>query len=287
MFQNIHINCTPDEKELQFIRDEIKKYNAQIVGDNHEQPVKYSLTNEDGVFIGGLFGATYWNWLFVDTLWIHPHYRNQGIGQAVLLTAEQEAVHRGCDGAHLYTHQYKAVGFYLNNGFRKAYVFDQYRNVFERYFMVKELKVNPISKLPQGIIIKNNLTDAEVERLKHEYQIYIHEVYGEDSNYTRINEVVYNQQQEIIAGVLGGIDRSWAYIEKLWIHPQYRKQGMGTELLAKIENEGKRRQCLTCQLFAYDFQDVPYFLHQGYEIKYQLPVSSISHTKCLLLKEWK
>ena len=56
--------------------------------------------NEKGIIIGGLIGLTYWNWLYIDSLWVDIKHRGKGIGTKILETAEQEARLRGCIGIY-------------------------------------------------------------------------------------------------------------------------------------------------------------------------------------------
>ncbi|MDY6868090.1 MAG: GNAT family N-acetyltransferase [Chloroflexota bacterium] len=45
--------------------------------------------------VGGVIGATYWNWLYVDLMWVREDLRGQGFGRRLLELAEKEARARG------------------------------------------------------------------------------------------------------------------------------------------------------------------------------------------------
>ncbi len=70
------------------------------------------------MIIGGLIGLTYWNWLYIDRLWVEIKHRGKGIGTKILETAEKEARLRGCIGIHLDTHDFQNVAFYKRKGFK-------------------------------------------------------------------------------------------------------------------------------------------------------------------------
>lgn len=67
--------------------------------------------------VGGLVGATYCQWLYVDVFWIHESYRGGGTGTSLLAAAEQEAARRGCQYAYLDTFSFQAPEFYKKLGY--------------------------------------------------------------------------------------------------------------------------------------------------------------------------
>ena len=89
---------------------------AQVEPDNH-QPLKIS-AKVDGRLVGGLVGGTYWSWLYIDVLVVHPDFQGQGIGKTLLEKAETKAVQRLCIAAHLNSHDFQAVDFYQKYGYK-------------------------------------------------------------------------------------------------------------------------------------------------------------------------
>lgn len=71
----------------------------------------------------------------------------------------------------------------------------------------------------------------------------------------------------IIAGI-----NSWfyfnqlLYVSVLFVDEQYRDQGLGSELLSKVENEAKALGATLAHLDTFDFQAKDFYLKQGYEI---------------------
>lgn len=69
------------------------------------------------VIIGGLWGVSYWRWLFVEQLFVPEAHRGQGLGTALLRQAEERARERGCIGVWLLTLSFQAPEFYRRHGY--------------------------------------------------------------------------------------------------------------------------------------------------------------------------
>ena len=68
--------------------------------------------------VGGLTGRTSLGLLFIDLFFLPDELRGDGLGSRLLRLAEDEARHRGCVGAVLYTISFQAPGFYERHGYR-------------------------------------------------------------------------------------------------------------------------------------------------------------------------
>jgi GNAT superfamily N-acetyltransferase len=73
----------------------------------------------DERLLGGCTGRTedVWQWLTVDTMWVHPDHRGTGLGSALLAAVEDQARERGCRWAKLNTWDFQAPGFYERCGY--------------------------------------------------------------------------------------------------------------------------------------------------------------------------
>jgi GNAT superfamily N-acetyltransferase len=67
--------------------------------------------------IGGLWGVSYWRWLFVDLLFVPESHRGKGFGTALLKKAEAKASERGCIGVWLLSFSFQAPQFYRRHGY--------------------------------------------------------------------------------------------------------------------------------------------------------------------------
>jgi GNAT superfamily N-acetyltransferase len=84
------------------------------------EPLHVYALNTDGTLVGGVIGRTHIIrlWLELRLIWVHESYRRQGIGQQLMMRAEQEALQRGCHYARVATSQYQAPDFYAKQGYR-------------------------------------------------------------------------------------------------------------------------------------------------------------------------
>jgi GNAT superfamily N-acetyltransferase len=65
-----------------------------------------------------LIGATYWNWLFINLLFVKGELRGCGYGHRLLEIAEDEARKRGAKNAHLDIFSFQAPDFYKQHGYQ-------------------------------------------------------------------------------------------------------------------------------------------------------------------------
>ncbi len=96
-----------------------------------------ALSRLGGELVGGLIGYTHWNWLFIKQLWVADEVRRSGIGRRLMLTAEQEACHRGCLHAHCDTFDFQALPFYQALGYSIFGQLEDYPLGHTRYFLHK------------------------------------------------------------------------------------------------------------------------------------------------------
>jgi GNAT superfamily N-acetyltransferase len=76
-----------------------------------------ALRDADGGTDGGLWGQSYYQWLFIKLLFVPDRRRGQGIGSALLGRAEAVARARGCVGVWLDTYSFQAPAFYARHGY--------------------------------------------------------------------------------------------------------------------------------------------------------------------------
>ena len=99
------------------VRSGISGADPADVGTRDYRPIALALRAADGSLVGGLYGATMWEWLMIDGLWIAEELRGRGLGRRVLLSAEASAVERGCRGSWLGTFDFQAREFYERSGY--------------------------------------------------------------------------------------------------------------------------------------------------------------------------
>jgi GNAT superfamily N-acetyltransferase len=130
---------TPRPDEHLFIENELEVFNTPFVGPANYKPLNIFLRDENGTFMGGLIGATYLKWLYVNLLWLRQEIRQSGYGSRMLQMAEQEAIRRGCLGAHLDTWDFQAPDFYKKYGYSVFGQLEDFVPGHTRYFLRKTL----------------------------------------------------------------------------------------------------------------------------------------------------
>jgi GNAT superfamily N-acetyltransferase len=102
------------------IRAGLDAWNTRFVPADGYRSLVITARDPDGGLLGGLLGGTYWGWLAIDRLWVREEARGSGLGSRLLAAAETEARRRGCQFAHLDTHDFQAPGFYHKHGYREC-----------------------------------------------------------------------------------------------------------------------------------------------------------------------
>ena len=135
----IRYEQNPEESAWGIIGRGISQYNKKQAGDNKFQHLCFVLEAPDETIVGGLVGETYWEWFFVDLLWVEEELRGRGYGYQLLMKAEEEARRRGAKSAYLDTFSFQAPDFYQRQGYRVFGDLKDFPPGYERYFMMKEL----------------------------------------------------------------------------------------------------------------------------------------------------
>ncbi len=114
---SLTIEDTLDTATAEHLRTSLSEFNRAYAGHDHHRDLLIVLRDASNTIVGGLVGGTYYGYLHVDILWVDEEHRREGLGERLLLSAEQEAIRRGCRYAHLDTHGFQALGFYQKRGY--------------------------------------------------------------------------------------------------------------------------------------------------------------------------
>ena len=71
-----------------------------------------SFRGADQKIVGGVIGATYWGWFYINLMWVKDEFRGRGHGHRLLKWAEDEARGRGAKHVYLDTFSFQAPAFY-------------------------------------------------------------------------------------------------------------------------------------------------------------------------------
>ena len=126
-------------------------------------------------------------------------------------------------------------------------------------------------------------TENEIKHIREALNQFNNEIVGEDGH-TPLNIVEYDENGNTIGGILGGTYWGWMYVDILWVHEDYRKQGIGSRLLSMAEQEAIRRGCHHVHLDTMSWQAPEFYQRHGYEVIGILPDIPNGNQKYLLQK---
>jgi GNAT superfamily N-acetyltransferase len=136
----IVVRETPDPQIRAALSALMLTYNESRTGPSGFALLAVTLDDaQTGQMIGGLWGRTVYDWLFVEFLFVPEHLRGRGLGTALLRKAEEAALARECIGVCLDTFDFNAPGFYAKLGYEEFAVLDSPRRGFKRHFLHKRL----------------------------------------------------------------------------------------------------------------------------------------------------
>ena len=128
-----------DKPEWGIIGQGISDYNQQAAGADKAQNLCFILRSSGEEVVGGIIGATYWDWFHLDLMWVQEEIRGLGYGKRLLLHAEDEARRRGAKNAYLDTFSFQAPEFYKKYEYQVFGVLQDFPAGHQRYFLVKRL----------------------------------------------------------------------------------------------------------------------------------------------------
>ncbi len=117
----------------------ISDYNTQKAGDDSGQNLCFVLRGPDQEIVGGVIGATYWDWLYINLMWVREDLRGLGYGSQLLELAEEKGRERGAKNAYLDTFSFQAPAFYEKHGYEVFGELPDFPPGHQRFFLKKEL----------------------------------------------------------------------------------------------------------------------------------------------------
>ena len=147
----IIIDETPDPALRAAILRPLRDYNTSKVGPITARPLAILLRDPESVeIVGGLWGQSVADWLFVDLLSVPEHMRTRGIGSSLMEKAEEVAAQRDCVGVWLHTGTFQAPGFYEKLGYLRFGTINDFPIGHDTFFYFKRIgrtanPANPVS----------------------------------------------------------------------------------------------------------------------------------------------
>lgn len=264
----VMIPCTEDDRE--FIEEQAERAFNEIARpeEDAEEEFVYKVTDESGNLLGGcVLSVDGLKTAAIYDLWVEEAFRRQGMASALLREAEREARERGCFLAMVGTFDWQAKPFYDRHGYVLNDTTTDMPKGHEHYFLTKRLDSPSADDTPPDRrrfeIRRGDETDAEL--LSGKLRGYDSAAAPHVHEYIPLSKKIVDESGRIIAGFVGGVD-GWngTEIDALWVDETYRKQGIGSRLLAELEREVKENGADVMFLEAFDW-NVGFFKKNGYE----------------------
>ena len=128
-----------DQPAWEVIGGGLTAFNKQQAGDDNGKNLCFVVKDSDGGIVGGVIGATYWDWLYINLMWLEEDLRARGFGKQLLELAEEKARQRGAKHAYLDTFSFQAPDFYKKLGYEVFGELQDFPQGHQRYFMKKML----------------------------------------------------------------------------------------------------------------------------------------------------
>ena len=133
----------PAEREA--ILQRLIEYNLKSAPNPNFRLLGLLLKDEHGTTIGGLWGRSAYEWLFVELLFVPEHLRGTGTGTRLMQQAEDIARHRNCTGVWLDTFAFQALGFYQKLGYTIFGELKDHPRGISQYWLQKRVVPPPTS----------------------------------------------------------------------------------------------------------------------------------------------
>jgi GNAT superfamily N-acetyltransferase len=137
-YQIVYIE-RPEDSVWGIIGQGINLFNNQKAGDDKAQRICFALCAPNQEIAGGVVGQIYWDWLYVDLMWVKDELRGRGFGQRLLRRVEDEARKRGAKNVYLDTFSFQAPDFYKKQGYQVFGKLENFPSGHQRYFLTKKL----------------------------------------------------------------------------------------------------------------------------------------------------
>ena len=129
----------PDDNMWEVIGGGIHNFNEQHAGEQNYKRICFVLHTPEGEVAGGLIGEIYWDWFYVDLLFIKEELRRHGYGGCILTLSEEEARKSGATHAFLDTFSFQSPDFYKKHGYQVFGELKDFPPGHTRYYLTKQL----------------------------------------------------------------------------------------------------------------------------------------------------
>lgn len=257
----------------------------------HGNPVRpsqrYTFVIMDGeLFIGCASGLTNDNnqWLILTNLFVEQPYQGQGVGATVLKKLEEKAAALGVKNMWRWTAAYEAPEFYKRQGYVILAELERwYSSGHSQVGLHKALE--PYTRAPTPypeakFISRNSITKPVrfIERELADAELHLQGVRFREASTAHGNPPKTPQRCSFVAleewsfvgcacGSTNGFsDSHWFYLEELFLEKAYRSQGLGAEILKKLEAKMAALGVESIYTWTAGYEAPEFYKRQSYEV---------------------
>ncbi|MGY5804245.1 GNAT family N-acetyltransferase [Rhizobium sp. LEGMi12c] len=133
----ISVLDSPTDADRRAILAPLDAFNTAKAGNENYQPIAVVLRDETGGIIGGLWAQIYFDWAFIELLFVPESLRGADFGSKLIREAEDIIKAKGCIGVWLDTFSFQAPGFYERQGYERFGTLENYPRGMARHFYQK------------------------------------------------------------------------------------------------------------------------------------------------------
>ena len=133
----------PAQSSWGIIGHGLQAYNTQQAGDDKPQRLCFVVKGPGETAAGGVLGVVFYDWLYIELLWLPAALRGRGYGRRLLMEIEEEGRRRGAKNAFLDTFSFQAPDFYKKHGYHVFGELADFPVGHTRYYLTKRLLQEP------------------------------------------------------------------------------------------------------------------------------------------------
>jgi GNAT superfamily N-acetyltransferase len=114
-----HVEDNPDPLDIEELETQIRREASAAMGLGDEVELAI-FVRDAGRIVAGISGWTWGDCCELQSLWVKPSLRGQGLATALIAAAEAEAAKRGCIQTVHFTYGFQARELYERNGYKLA-----------------------------------------------------------------------------------------------------------------------------------------------------------------------
>lgn len=223
-----------------------------------------------GAVVAGVTGHTLATDFYVHLLWVDKALRGTGLGRTLMLAAERLAAEEGCRRIFLNTMAFQAPGFYAKLGYALQGAMPDFVWNSDRLYYRKAVSPLPVPELPDGLRLDRSEppTAAEVEAIENGLDQHWYE--HAPDRYALIGAAANDGAGGRAAGATGVTDGEWFTLVDLWVEPEARGKGLGTAMLAALEDAARAAGCNRATAMPMAWQTPDFFARRGYAVALHL-----------------